>query len=167
MKFKNAIALLAATSLLYGCAQPGGPGVTQGGQGFNKQEAGTVLGAVGGGIVGSNIGKGKGAIAATIGGALLGGLLGNQVGASLDNADRVAYSQAAQTAFNDGGNGQTLPWNNPKSGNSGSITPKNYYQNSQGQYCREYTQTINVGGKTQSGYGTACRQPDGSWQIVE
>lgn len=33
-------------------------------------------------------------------------------------------------------------------------------------YCREYTRTIYVGGKPQEGYGTACLQPDGSWQIV-
>lgn len=33
-------------------------------------------------------------------------------------------------------------------------------------YCREYTKTIRVGGKIQSGYGTACLQPDGSWMIV-
>lgn len=34
-------------------------------------------------------------------------------------------------------------------------------------YCREYTQTVQVGGVRQQGYGTACMQPDGSWQIVE
>jgi hypothetical protein len=33
-------------------------------------------------------------------------------------------------------------------------------------YCREYTRTITIGGVRQSGYGTACYQPDGSWQIV-
>jgi len=33
-------------------------------------------------------------------------------------------------------------------------------------YCREFTQTVTVGGRLQSGYGTACMQPDGSWQIV-
>jgi hypothetical protein len=32
------------------------------------------------------------------------------------------------------------------------------------QYCREYTQNINVGGRIQQGYSTACLQPDGSWQ---
>lgn len=35
-----------------------------------------------------------------------------------------------------------------------------------GNYCREYTRTIAVGGRFESGYGTACRQPDGSWQIT-
>lgn len=34
------------------------------------------------------------------------------------------------------------------------------------EYCREYTRTIYVGGMQKQGYGTACLQPDGSWQIV-
>lgn len=34
-------------------------------------------------------------------------------------------------------------------------------------YCREYTQTFTVGGETQKGYGTACLQPDGSWEIQQ
>ncbi len=33
-------------------------------------------------------------------------------------------------------------------------------------YCREYQRTVNVGGRTQQSYGTACRQPDGAWKIV-
>ena len=34
------------------------------------------------------------------------------------------------------------------------------------QYCREYTQTMKVGNTLQKGYGTACMQADGSWQIM-
>lgn len=33
-----------------------------------------------------------------------------------------------------------------------------------GDYCREYTQKIYVGGRAQDGYSTACLQPDGAWQ---
>jgi hypothetical protein len=33
--------------------------------------------------------------------------------------------------------------------------------------CREYTAPANVGGQTVQTYGTACRQPDGTWRIVE
>lgn len=33
-------------------------------------------------------------------------------------------------------------------------------------YCREFTKDIIVGGRVQQGYGTACQQPDGSWQVV-
>lgn len=35
-----------------------------------------------------------------------------------------------------------------------------------GEYCREYTKTVTVGGKLQSSYGTACLQPDGDWKII-
>ena len=34
-----------------------------------------------------------------------------------------------------------------------------------GDYCREYQQTLTIAGKTQKGYGTACLQPDGSWEL--
>lgn len=34
------------------------------------------------------------------------------------------------------------------------------------QNCREFQQTVTVGGQPQQGYGTTCQQPDGSWQIV-
>lgn len=34
------------------------------------------------------------------------------------------------------------------------------------EFCREYTRTIYVGGMQKQGFGTACLQPDGSWQIV-
>jgi hypothetical protein len=37
---------------------------------------------------------------------------------------------------------------------------------SRGDYCREFTKTIRVGGNLESGYGRACLMPDGSWQIV-
>ncbi len=33
-------------------------------------------------------------------------------------------------------------------------------------YCREYTQTLKIGRTVQKAYGTACRQPDGSWQLI-
>ena len=34
------------------------------------------------------------------------------------------------------------------------------------EYCREYTKTISVGGRSERAYGTACYKPDGSWEIV-
>jgi surface antigen len=168
MKTSSLIAVVAAASMLTACQQggPPGSGVMSGG-GLNKQDVGTVAGAIGGGVIGSTMGGGAGKTAAIIGGSLLGGMLGNTIGASLDNADRAAYNAASQRAMETAQPGQTLPWRNPHTGNSGTITPSNYYQNSQGQYCREYNQTIVVGGQKQSGYGKACRQPDGTWQIIE
>jgi hypothetical protein len=33
-------------------------------------------------------------------------------------------------------------------------------------YCREFHETTTIGGVPQDTYGTACRQPDGSWRIM-
>jgi surface antigen len=169
MRSSKFVAIILATGMLAACQQPGqypGTGAMQGGA-INKQDVGTLAGAIGGGIIGSNIGGGKGAIAGTIAGTLLGGVVGSSIGRSLDNADRMAAEQASQRALETAQPGQSLPWKNTQSGNYGSITPSNYYQNAAGDYCREYTQTIVVGGRSERGHGTACRQPDGSWQIVQ
>lgn len=169
MKHSQWIALFLTASMLSACAQPGGApnsGIMSGG-GLNKQDVGTVAGAIGGGVIGNNIGSGKGRTVATIAGTLLGAAIGSNIGASLDKADLAAYNAASQRALETAQPGQSLPWRNPQSGNYGSITPSNYYQMADGSYCREYSQTITVAGKQQQGYGKACRQPDGTWKIVE
>ncbi|MDA5195110.1 RT0821/Lpp0805 family surface protein [Govanella unica] len=98
-------------------------------------------------------------------GALAGALIGGQIGRSMDAKDRQMYGGAQQQAFEYGRAGQPSYWRNPDSGNYGEVVPKAAYQR-QNQYCREFTQTIVVGGQKEQGYGTACRQPDGSWKIV-
>ncbi len=35
-----------------------------------------------------------------------------------------------------------------------------------GHYCREFQQTVEVGGRAEQAYGTACQQPDGSWLVT-
>jgi surface antigen len=96
---------------------------------------------------------------------LLGALVGSEIGKSLDRADRQAMAERTQYALESGQSGQPVEWRNPDSGHYGSVVPQKAYQDN-GTYCREYTQTVNIGGKTERAYGTACRQPDGSWQIV-
>ncbi|MEI7669032.1 MAG: RT0821/Lpp0805 family surface protein, partial [Pseudomonadota bacterium] len=118
-------------------------------------------------FLGSTMGGGNGRIATTAAGAILGGLAGSALGSSLDKADAVFANRTTQTALETAPAGQALPWRNPQSGNSGVVIPQAPYQTSDGSYCREYTQKIAVGGKTQSGYGKACRQRDGSWQIIQ
>lgn len=45
-----------------------------------------------------------------------------------------------------------------------SAQAASYINNSKGKYCREYTESFNIGGREETGYGTACLQPDGSWE---
>jgi hypothetical protein len=61
---------------------------------------------------------------------------------------------------------QASEWVNPDTGRSGAVVPVRTFDNAQGQPCREFVTTITIGGKQEQGYGTACRQPDGSWEIV-
>ena len=35
-----------------------------------------------------------------------------------------------------------------------------------GAQCREFEQTVTIDGKTETAYGTACRQPDGTWKQI-
>jgi len=127
-----------------------------------KAILGSVLGAAAGAGIAAAAGGGAGAIVgAGVGGALLGGFIGNR----LDARDKRMASQAAQRAFEQNHTGQSTAWKNPDSGNSGSVTPTRTYQLANGQYCREYNQTVMIGGQQHQAYGTACRQPDGSWQI--
>lgn len=131
-----------------------------------KQTVGAAGGAVLGGILGSKIGDGNGQLWATGIGVLIGGLVGSEVGRSLDKAD-IAYANRANTKAHSAPIGETISWNNPESGNSGTVTPTREGQAAEtGRYCREYQQTIFVGGREETGFGIACEQPNGDWQIV-
>ena len=131
-----------------------------------KQIVGTGSGALIGGILGSKVGNGSGQLWATGAGALLGALAGSEIGKSLDAADR-GYSEKATYNAHQAPVGETITWRNPDSGNYGTVTPTRDGYSSGGAYCREYQQTVYVGGKKESAFGRACRQPDGSWKIVE
>jgi len=151
---------LALAATLGACAQ-GGYGSDYG----TKETLGTLTGAALGGWAGSNIGSGKGQLAATAAGVVLGGLIGNQIGRGLDQVDQQQAYLAEQAALERYADGQASRWSNPNSGNYGYTTPQTTYQTASGQFCREYQTTIVVDGRAQTGYGTACRQADGSWRV--
>jgi hypothetical protein len=60
---------------------------------------------------------------------------------------------------------EAITWND--SGRSGSVTPLRDGRTPDGKVCREFQQEVNVDGKSQQAYGTACQEADGSWQIVD
>lgn len=148
--------VLAAAVALGACVPHHGP----------KEAGGTLVGAATGGLLGAQIGRGSGQLAAVAAGTLLGAFVGNSVGRSLDAADRLYAERAAHDAFEYSRAGSVSSWRNPDTGHYGTVQPLRTYQTPAGRYCREYQQTVTVGGRTQRAYGTACRQPDGSWEIV-
>lgn len=133
--------------------------------GINKQQVGAASGAVIGGILGSKVGGGNGQLWATGAGAVIGGLLGSEIGASLDRAD-MAYAANASERAHSAPVGESVSWNNPDSGNYGSVTPTREGQSTAGRYCREYEQEIFVAGQRETAVGTACQNSDGTWEII-
>jgi surface antigen len=152
----RAVALLAAFWLA-GCA---------GSDYGAKQTIGALAGAAGGGLLGAQFGHGPGQLAATAAGTMVGALLGGTIGKSLDETDKMYASRAEYHALEYTPSGSEATWRNPDSGNYGAVTPTYTYQSPDGDYCREFQQKATIGGKSERVYGTACRQPDGQWQLV-
>ena len=60
--------------------------------------------------------------------------------------------------------GETIIWQDGSA--SGSVTAVREGTSTAGRYCREFQQKVQIGGHTEEAYGTACQQPDGSWEVV-
>jgi surface antigen len=132
-----------------------------------KKNLGTLAGAGLGGWAGSSIGGGRGKLAATAAGTLLGALLGGGIGASLDKADEAAVARTTNKALRSPRIGTPHRWRNQRTNTWGTATVVDEgVDDSTGRYCREYQQSITVGGKNRQGHGTACQNPDGTWEVV-
>jgi surface antigen len=126
----------------------------------SSEVVGGVIGGAVGGVAGAQFGKGKGKTAATIGGAIVGVLVGASVGRSMDEVDQNCVGRILEHAPDR----QRIKWENGR-GEDYAVVPLRTYQDN-GTYCREYQTAATIGGKVQHVYGTACRQPDGAWKIV-
>ncbi len=131
-----------------------------------KEQQGTVAGAVVGAGVGSLFGSGGGRVAAIAGGAVVGGFIGNRVGKNMDDKDR-RQAQAAQKQAETAPVGEQIAWNNPDSGNSGTVEVVQEGQDADGNNCRQFKHTVNAGGETQAKTGVACKRADGTWVTVD
>lgn len=156
----------------------------------NDQQAaaavGGLLGAIGGGFIGNEIGDGRGRDVATVAGSVLGGLVGAGIGLSLTRQDDAFAQQTTQQTLTSAPVNQPVRWQNPQSGVYGDVvatTPvyqqpvQTVYQPTAANYtttapvqqvldCRDYKQTIFVDNQRyETAVGTACRQPDGTWRI--
>lgn len=156
MLVKKIIPVVVTASILSACAGMG-----------PKESTGTFAGAGAGALIGGSMGRGEGKVMAVAVGTLLGALLGGEVGRTMDHADQLAaeraYEQARAAPI-----GQPIAWENPDNGHYGSVTPvREGTHNRTGEYCREFQQTVTIGGRPEDAYGVACRQPDGAWRIEQ
>jgi surface antigen len=156
MPAKTLVAVALLGTSLAACSADSGP----------KEAGGTVAGAVAGGVIGNAIGGSTGnRLAGTVIGAAVGGFLGNRIGAALDDDDKKRAYAAQLQALETGPSGAPVAWRNPDSGRYGDVVPGPAYQVN-GASCRQFTNTVFIDGKPQSMRGTACRNPDGTWSMV-
>ena len=78
----------------------------------------------------------------------------------MDKADQLYQAQATQAALKHNKSGQATTWTNPDSNHSGSVTPVKTIETN-GQVCREFTQTVMIEGKEETVTGKACRDQQG------
>jgi surface antigen len=122
--------------------------------------AGTVLGAIAGGVLGGSVSNGNGG--AVVGGALLGGLAGNAIARDLDCNDRPYAERAYRDSFS-APVGRRHAWNHGQ--NRGYIVNSREYR-VRGEICRDFTQVTYRRGREVTRQGTACRPARGEWYIT-
>lgn len=151
MAHKTVISMLLVTSLaVAGCTTTQGP----------SEQGGMVIGGVLGGLLGNQVGRGSGRTAAIIAGTMIGAAIGGNIGRYMDETDRLRAAQTLETVRT----GVPTAWQNPDTGYEYQMVPTRTYETGTGP-CREYTIDAVIGGKREKVYGTACRQPDGSWRV--
>jgi surface antigen len=160
MRLKPIATLMAAAVLgLHGCATTG-----------PREQSGLFIGATLGALVGATTsysrrrdwyhgGDGYSTAAIVIG-ALAGAAIGGAIGRHMDDLDRRYAGYALENVRT----GVPSTWRNPDTGHESEITPTETYETRSGP-CREYTLEAMIGGRSETVYGTACRQPDGSWRM--
>lgn len=122
-----------------------------------KRGTGAATGAVAGGVVGAVVGGEAGLLI----GAAVGGLIGHEIGSELEAQDRrqIAYALEAN---------QPVYWRNPATGLEYEVEPMRPGRDYEGRRCREFRlMAEDERGREEEVYGTACRTPDGSWELVD
>lgn len=123
---------------------------------------GSAAGGAVGGLVGNQFGKSEGKGVMTVLGVIGGALAGGYVGRSMDPTDQGCVAQSLQNAPPN----QPVAWQNPKSGSSYWVTPRDERDGPRGGKCRDFVTDAVVNGQPTRTRSTACRQPDGAWVPV-
>lgn len=123
---------------------------------------GTAVGAIAGGLIGNQIGSGRGRVLATVGGALLGAIVGNGVYQGIRASDEERVARVLESTPS----GQTVAWKNPDTGNSFRVTPSPAFKDADQRDCREYKTWAFIDGYEKELSGVACRDSHGRWQLM-
>jgi surface antigen len=150
-------------------------GCQQGGNGFgsNEQLLGALLGGAAGGAIGSQVATGDTRIATTLVGTLVGGYLGYEIASRLTREDQTQLGAATEEALGAPEAGEPVEWQNPESGNSGTVVAGDVYVRPASATkasplpCRDVEQTIVLAdGTSETVTTTACQSESGTWELT-
>lgn len=129
----------------------------------NREEIGTLVGAAVGGYVGSQVVDGDAKVVAIAGGAVIGAIVGGKIGRSMDKADHYCVGQALEYAEQ----GRPVSWTDSRDNTRYRVTTLETFKSGwEDQYCRRYQAAAVINGREETTTGTACRTPDGQWQLM-
>ena len=81
------------------------------------------------------------------------------------DSDLVFTKAAVSQVLNRAGNSASEPWENPRSGARGTVTPITTAYTQAGQTCRDFLASY-VNGNSQAWLqGAACKQQKGAWEV--
>jgi surface antigen len=81
------------------------------------------------------------------------------------DSDLVFTKAAVSQVLNRAGNSSSEPWENPRSGARGTVTPITTAYTQAGQTCRDFLASY-VNGSSQAWLqGAACKQQKGAWEV--
>ncbi len=132
----------------------------------SSDPAGVIVGALIGGLIGNAAGNRNNRGAATAAGVILGGAAGAALTKDMDCNDRSYAYKTYYNGLNSERPGSRYTWKNPSNGHRGDFTVGRYYNDPDNFRCADFTQTIYINGRPEPARGTACRQPDGTWAVV-
>jgi surface antigen len=79
--------------------------------------------------------------------------------------DLVFARAAASDVFNRGGKDASAPWENPRTGARGTVTPIAIAYTQDGQTCRDFLASYVRGSSQAWMQGEACKQGKGIWEV--
>jgi len=78
--------------------------------------------------------------------------------------DVTLFKAAVYAVLDEGADGSTRPWSNPKTRAGGEITAVRTFEE-RGESCRELEIANSAGGLTNRSLSTLCRVPGGNWRL--
>lgn len=127
----------------------------------NREQVGTVLGAVAGGAIGAAVSDRDDRLIAVLAGAAIGGIIGKEIGESMDRNDRACFGHSLELLPD----GRQVRWDGSRRGMYYTMTPLGRFERD-GVVCRRFTLVRNYEKRRVTKTASACRYSDGEWRMV-